>query len=56
MRQGFYTHDRIKEEPVAEVSPLAHPIIQWPLPVNLTTLWGPLGGHHQHLAQAVLVC
>ena len=58
MWQGFYTHNHIKEEPGGRrrPAPIHHPIIQWLLPVSLTTLWGPLGGHHQHLAQAVLVC
>ena len=34
-------------------------IIQWLLPVSLTTLWEPRGRmvvHHQHLEQEALLC
>ena len=54
MRQGFYTPNRIKEE--LEVSPLVHPIIQWPRQVSQTTTWERLGDHRQRLEQEVLLC
>ena len=54
MRQGFYTHNRIKEE-LAEVSHLDRQITQWRPQASPTTLWGHLGVRRQHLAQGVLV-
>ena len=66
MRQGFYTHNRIREKLVEEpgeeeVSPhlvVGNPIIQWLRRASQTTPWEPRGrvGHHQHLEQEVLVC
>ena len=57
MRQGFYTHNRIKEEPEEEVSPPAdHQINQWLPQANQTIPWELLGDHHQRLEQEVLLC
>ena len=57
MLQGFYTHSRIKEELAEEEdSHLDRQITQWRRQASPTTLWVPLGGHHQHLAQEALVC
>ena len=60
MRQGFYTHSRIMEEPGEEEgSPrlvVGKPIVQWPPLVSQTIPWEPRGGHRQPLEQAVLVC
>ena len=54
MRQGFYTHSRIMEEPGEEDSP--HQITQWHRQASLTTQWVPRGPLLQHLAQEALVC
>ena len=60
MRQGFYTHNRISEEPGDEEdSPhlvADSPIIQWLRRASQTAPWEPRGGHLQHLAQEALVC
>ena len=60
MRQGFYTHSRIMEEPGEEEdSPhlvADSPIIQWLHQASPTTPWEPPGGHVQHLEQKVWVC
>ena len=54
MRQGFYTHNRIREE--LEVSPPVDPINQWPRQASQTTLWERLGERRQRLEQEVLLC
>ena len=54
MRQGFYTHNRVKEEP-EEVSPRADPINQWPRQASQTTPWKLLEGHRQRLEREVLL-
>ena len=54
MREGFYTHNRIREE--LEVSPLDRQINQWPRQASQTTLWERLGDHRQRLEQEVLLC
>ena len=57
MRPGFCTHNRIREELAEEEdSHLDRQITQWRRQASPTTLWGHRGAHHQHLAQAVLVC
>ena len=57
MRQGFYTHSRIMEEPGEEDSPhLDHQITQRHRQASLTTQWVPRGPLLQHLAQEALVC
>ena len=59
MRQGFYTHNRIKEELVAAVShPVGRQITQWLPQANQATLCEPRiqMDHLQHLAQEALVC
>ena len=56
MRQGFYTHHRIKEEPEEEVSPPVDPINQWPRQDSQITPWELLGDHRQRVEQEVLLC
>ena len=60
MRQGFYTHNRIREElGEEEDSPhlvVGNPIIRWLHQDSQTTRWEPPGDRRQYLEQAALMC